>query len=370
MVFGSMRHAAQQIRQSAKSASTRRAAVSASASLAPRAAPAFVHARVNAAPIVSQPHHVQADPTGIVAGIAVVGALIGVGKMWWDASSSPSSAAQPLAFQEIPQQEIVLFFSELTAAVKDLFIEKAVRKYLKDNNHELTDDEFKQAILQQLYQMMEGIEQQIVANRQWSRQSLEFALEKFAQDPEILKLQEDLNSLMQTVFPAPEVVEVPEDLTADKTLAILREMVAGMEKAMADMLAHARSEGITDTLKAMEEFQYLYVEHVEQMTQAHMKANGISQQIFTAALQKYHTENEQFRQQVEQIYKQQAKAYVDSVLCWGNSVLTFNAAFSSVSRKWVFLWRRPNRGLMNEVHRARCIRALCAVEGASSKRAL
>ena len=77
-------------------------------------------------------------------------------------------------------------------------IENAVRKYLKDNNHELSDAEFQQAILSQLYQMMEGLEQQIVGKRRWSRQSLEFALEKHAQDEEILKLQEALNSLMQT----------------------------------------------------------------------------------------------------------------------------------------------------------------------------
>ncbi|KAG7380652.1 hypothetical protein PHYPSEUDO_006954 [Phytophthora pseudosyringae] len=324
MVFGSLRHATHQLRQSSRTAATRRAAASASTSFtrAPRGAPAFVQqARVNAAPL-AQPPHVQADPTGVVAGIAIVGALVGVGKMWWDASSSPSGQAEPLAFQEIPQAEVALFFTELSAAVRDLFkqlpeIENAVRKYLKDNNHELSDAEFKQAILSQLYQMMEGIEQQIVAKRQWSRQSLEFALEKYAQDAEILKLQEDLNTLMRSVFPAPEPVVVPDDLTADKTLAILKEMVAGMEKAMADMLAHARAEGITDVQKAMEEFQYLYMEHVEQMTQAAMKANGISQQVrmctavrvFTAALQKYHTESEQFRQQVEQIYAQQAKTF-------------------------------------------------------------
>ncbi|KAG7401925.1 hypothetical protein PHYBOEH_009505 [Phytophthora boehmeriae] len=314
MVFGPMRHAAQQLRSSSRSLAARRTAVSASTAMASTAhsTPAFVQAR-SCAP-VAQPQHLRADPTGIVAGVAVVGALIGVGKMWWDASSSSSQTADPHAFQEIPQAEVVLFFSELMAEVKNLFnqlpeIENAVRKYLKDNNHEMSEVEFKQAILQQLFQMMEGLEQQVVAKRQWSRESLEFALQKYAQDPEILKLQEDLNELMQTVFPKPEEVEVPEDLTADKTLAILKEMVASMEKAMKDMLAHARAEGITDARKAVEEFQGLYVEHVEQMTQAQMKANGISQQVFTAALQKYHAESEQFRQQVEQIYAAQAKVF-------------------------------------------------------------
>ncbi|KAF1789267.1 hypothetical protein GQ600_1283 [Phytophthora cactorum] len=333
MVFGSMRHAVQHLRQSARTAPARRAAVSASFASAPRAL--VEQTRVNAAPFVAQPQHVKADPTGIVAGIAIVGALIGVGKMWWDASSS--SAAEPLAFQEIPQAEIALFFTELTASIQDLFkqlpeIENAVHKYLKDNNQELSDAEFNQAIQSQLYQMMEGIEQQIVAKRQWSRQSLEFALEKYAQDAEILKLQEDLNTIMRSVFPAPEPVEIPEDLTADKTLAILKEMVAGWRRPW-HMLAHARAEGITDVQKAMEEFQYLYMEHVEQMTQAQMKTHGISQQVLNCrqvelydgyltycvincsitdsfgALQKYHGESEQFRQQVEQIYAHQAKAF-------------------------------------------------------------
>lgn len=121
MVFGSMR---QQLRQSVKTVANRRAAASASASFAsaPRAAPAFVQARTNAAFFTAQPQHLQADPTGVVAGIAIVGALIGVGKMWWDASSSPSGATEPPAFQEIPQAEIVLFFAELTDAVTELLV--------------------------------------------------------------------------------------------------------------------------------------------------------------------------------------------------------------------------------------------------------
>ncbi|RMX62604.1 hypothetical protein KXD40_002110 [Peronospora effusa] len=330
MVFGSMRHAVQHLRQSAKFAATRRSTASTSASCVNTShlSSAFVQTRVSATPVAIQPQHVKADPTGVVAGIAIVGALIGVGKMWWDSSHSLSEETEVVAFQEIPQAEIALFFTDLTAAVNDLFsqlpeIENAVRKYLKENNHELSDAEFQQSILSQLYQMMEELEKQIVGKRRWSRQSLEFALEKYAQDEEILKLQEALNNLMQTccgrrkltssldasVFPAPIPVEIPEDLTADKTLAILKEMVAGMEKAMSDMLAHARTEGINDVREAMEEFQNLYMEHVEQATQKQMNAHGISQEVFAAALQKYNTEDEQFRQQVEQIYTQQAKAF-------------------------------------------------------------
>ncbi|CAH0515315.1 unnamed protein product [Peronospora belbahrii] len=311
-----MRNAAQQLRRSHKYVTARRTTSSTSTSSfdISHTTPAFVQPRANSTLDAIHPQHVKADATGVVVGIAIAGALISVGKMWWDGSVLSSEDTELVALKEIPQAEIVVFFTELTAAVKDLFsqlpeIEDAVRKYVKDNNHELSDAEIQQAVLSQLYQMMEGIEQQIAGKRKWSRQSLEFALEKYAEDAAILKLQDDLNNLMQTVFPAPKLVEIPENLTADKTLAILKEMVAGMEKAMLDMLAHAREEGINDIRKAMEDFQYLYMEHVEQATKAQMKAHGISQEIFTAALQKYHTENEQFRQQVEQIYTKQAKAF-------------------------------------------------------------
>lgn len=64
------------------------------------------------------------------------------------------------------------------------------------------------------------------------------------------------------MFPAPEAVEIPEHMTAEKTLAILTSLVKGMELAMQETLKHAASEGITDAAKAMEEFQSLYV-HVD-----------------------------------------------------------------------------------------------------------
>lgn len=69
---------------------------------------------------------------------------------------------------------------------------------MANNNIELGDAEFQQAMLQQLFQMMEALEQQVVGKRGWSRESLEHALEKFAEDPEIVRLQQELNALMQT----------------------------------------------------------------------------------------------------------------------------------------------------------------------------
>ncbi|CAI5711531.1 unnamed protein product [Hyaloperonospora brassicae] len=319
MVLQFVRRSVQQLfSHSATCAASHRTTVSAAStcvsSTASSVAPASAYAAGRARP---QPQHIKADPTGVVAGVvagvAIVGAFVGVGKMWWDASSL-RGASEPEAVQTISQKELGLFLEELTAAVKELFnkvpvLEDALRAYMKENGHELSDAEFKQAVLSQLYQMMEAIETQVIEKRKWNPASLESALEMFAQDAEVLRLQGELNKLMQTVFPASTPVEVPEDLTPDRTLVILKVMVAGMEKAMSDMLAHARAEGISDVVGAMEAFQHLYMEHVEQMTQAQMKLHGISQEVFTAALQKHHTENEQFREQVEQIYAQQAKAF-------------------------------------------------------------
>lgn len=72
------------------------------------------------------PEHRAGDVTGIVAGVAIVGAIVGVGKMWWDASSSPAGGKKyPVAFEEIPQHEVAKFFKELIANVQSLFVRRS-----------------------------------------------------------------------------------------------------------------------------------------------------------------------------------------------------------------------------------------------------
>lgn len=68
------------------------------------------------------PEHYANDVTGIVAGVAIIGAVVGVGKMWWDASSVSSAKKYPVAFEEIPQQDVATFFQELIANVHVLFV--------------------------------------------------------------------------------------------------------------------------------------------------------------------------------------------------------------------------------------------------------
>lgn len=140
----------------------------------------------------SLPKHRTGDVSGIVAGVAIVGAIVGVGKMWWDASSSPAAGGRaPAAFQDLSQAEVAGFFRELLAQVQQLFvrtrwlalasarvcmqvtshvydeqkqipeIENAMRSYMKSNGMELDDAQFKQALMQQLFQMMEALEQEV-----------------------------------------------------------------------------------------------------------------------------------------------------------------------------------------------------------------
>lgn len=111
------------------------------------------------------------------------------------------------------------------------------------------------------------------------------------------------------MFPAPAPVEIPDHMTAELTLEIFSSLVNGMETALRDMLAHAKTEGITDAKQAMEEFQHLYLEHVEQLSNALMKTHGVTQEVFTAALQKAVEENDEFRKKVEAIYAKQAKTF-------------------------------------------------------------
>ncbi|DBA02487.1 TPA: hypothetical protein N0F65_010959, partial [Lagenidium giganteum] len=279
---------------------------------------AVTAARSTSVPPAPRPVHVQADVTGVLAGVALVGALVGVGKMWWDASAAPAkkypATPKPApAVVDIPREDIAKFFTDLIASIRMVFehipqLEEELRAELKKQNITLTEEEFKQALLEQLYQVMNQIEVQIVGSRGWAPQSMEAAFAKFAEDAEIQQLQEELRQLMTSVFPS-QSVEIPDHLTEDKAVEILRQLVEGMEIAMRETIEHARGEGITDPAKALEEFQSLYLEQVEAFTAKHLQAHGITNQIFTAALQKYHAESETFKKKVEQIYAKQAESF-------------------------------------------------------------
>ncbi|GLD91563.1 hypothetical protein PINS_up000096 [Pythium insidiosum] len=265
-----------------------------------------------AAPVVTRPVHHTSDVTGVLVGVAAVGALVGVVKMWWDASAAPAGRGSTASrLQPIARDDLAQFFEELKASVQELFsqlpqIDEQFRKHLKSQNIEVGEEEYKQALQQQLFEVLQNIEQQVVGARGWSSDSFAHALELYGEDEVIARLQKELGELMQSVFPAPEL---PEHLTPEKVLVILEALVVGMEKAMRSMLDHARNEGITDPTKALEEFQQIYLDQVQQLTFEEMKKHDIPADLFNIALQKFHGENPEFRRKVEALYAQQAAAF-------------------------------------------------------------
>jgi hypothetical protein len=135
-------------------------------------------------------------------------------------------------------------------------LDEQFRQHLKSQNVELSEEEYKQTLLQQLLSILQNIEQQVVGARGWDREAFQHALERFADDEEIANLQKELQVIMHSVFPPPEI---PSHLTPEKALEMLAILTKGMEQAMTEMLKHARAEGITDPAKAMEEFQQMCV---------------------------------------------------------------------------------------------------------------
>lgn len=125
MVLGAItRRATQQsaLRFNARSANTAVAALEAQAASRGASSLAATTASRQLQQTFATPAHYANDVTGIVAGVAIVGAVVGVGKMWWDASSASSNKKYPVAFEEIPQQDVAKFFKELIANVHELFV--------------------------------------------------------------------------------------------------------------------------------------------------------------------------------------------------------------------------------------------------------
>ncbi|RHY50265.1 hypothetical protein DYB30_000367 [Aphanomyces astaci] len=108
-----------------------------------------------------EPAHVRGDVTVVAIAVAAVLGAAGVGKIWWDASSSQTG---------VTKDNLASYFNELADIVDELVVSVA--------------------------------------------------------------------------FPLGETVEVPEDLTADRTLEIMTLVLDGVSRAMEEALAEAKQAGM------------------------------------------------------------------------------------------------------------------------------
>lgn len=123
MVFGSAaRQSARVFSSGARRQSAALAASAASASAPARASAIQTWSSASSSAAFATPQHYTNDVTAVLAGVAVVGAVVGVGKMWWDASSSGVAGVSA----EITREDTARFFAELTAEVQNLFVRIAI----------------------------------------------------------------------------------------------------------------------------------------------------------------------------------------------------------------------------------------------------
>ncbi|RQM22489.1 hypothetical protein B5M09_006528 [Aphanomyces astaci] len=119
-----------------------------------------------------EPAHVRGDVTVVAIAVAAVLGAAGVGKIWWDASSSQTG---------VTKDNLASYFNELADIVDELVVSVALLHIFRA----FTD-----------------------------------------------------------TAPLGETVEVPEDLTADRTLEIMTLVLDGVSRAMEEALAEAKQAGM------------------------------------------------------------------------------------------------------------------------------
>lgn len=122
MVFGSAMRQSARVFSSARRQSAAVAASAVSATAPVRASTIQTWPSSSSCAAFVTPQHYANDATAVLAGVAVVGAVVGVGKMWWDASSSGATGSGA----EITREDTARFFAELTAEVQNLVVRLAI----------------------------------------------------------------------------------------------------------------------------------------------------------------------------------------------------------------------------------------------------
>lgn len=248
----------------------------------------------------------RSDALGVVAAVAAIGAVIGVGKMWLDAS-----------LDEIPKsQELVEFFGHVNLAASDIIPalrdlkDKWVTEHASAGALDPAEVENMHAQLAAEWnQAMEQVQGQLLDHYGWTVESLQQSLA--IHTPLDAALQHQLMQFQENLIAASNVfrveVEVPEDLTSEVVLAIVAEITTSLNEILEQILAQD-SETSRNLDDMVESWQPQYIEKTQEILAEH----DVSQEQLQAAIEKY-VDDPEFVQELEKLNQDQQQMYVSVI---------------------------------------------------------
>ncbi|KAF0718581.1 hypothetical protein AaE_010617 [Aphanomyces astaci] len=259
-----------------------------------------------------EPAHVRGDVTVVAIAVAAVLGAAGVGKIWWDASSSQTG---------VTKDNLASYFNELADIVDELVVSsqmpqvtQAVMEQARSTGQKITEDQVKAMLVERLGQAVQMADQDLARKYHFDQESIEKAMVELQHEPKVQAAIQRLQSVIEN-SPLGETVEVPEDLTADRTLEIMTLVLDGVSRAMEEALAEAKQAGMKNVNLEGHLWQEKYMEKTYAYTAKIHEQYFVTEPILNAAVAKYSQENPAFQAQLQALLEKHQVKYVHVPSC-------------------------------------------------------
>ncbi|CAK4656759.1 hypothetical protein LEN26_000904 [Aphanomyces euteiches] len=279
-------------------------ALASSAPVAPRS---FSKARM--APLMQPqvavaPAHVKGDITTIAIAVAAVLGVAGVGKIWWDASSAANAT--------ITKESLASYFNELADIVEELVsqmpqLTEQVMQQARATGQDVSEAQVKAILSDRLGQAVQMADRDLAQKYKFSQESIEVAMLELQDTPEVQVAIFRLQTIIQN-SPLGETVELPEDLTADRTLDILAQVLESLGRAMKEAIDDAKKAGMKDVTAEAHMWQENYMKKTTAYTEEVHTQYGVSEPVLNAAVSKY-SQDPNFQAQLQALLEKHQKNF-------------------------------------------------------------
>ena len=242
----------------------------------------------------------ESSMLGIAAAVGAVGFALGLGKLYWDASSS-----------YVPVEDMRHLLVGMINAVTQITLElqRAKAEALEkdpDADKEALNKEMQQKFYFNVSRLEEQIMQSMGVTADGFNESLKFHLEN---DTELQQLMGQLQATMQQSMAAlvSPPVKVPVTLTCKKLLGILQELSDMTMVVLKETLDELKSQGVSN-YQEPNVWSPIYQKRTDARVGEILKTHELNQEVLLAAMLKYE-KNPDFVKHMEEMQQAQKKEF-------------------------------------------------------------
>ncbi|OQR82688.1 hypothetical protein ACHHYP_15635 [Achlya hypogyna] len=231
---------------------------------------------------VPKPAHVKGDLATVAIGIAAGLAVLGVGKIWMDASATG----------DVSKENLVNYFLELAHNIEHLVgqlpqLAEQVIHHATASGQQISEEQVHQVLVERLGQAVQMADQELSKKYRFSAEGIEKAMAAYQHDADVVAAIQRLEQVIQNSPLAQVNVTIPEDLTPEKAIDIMAQVLNAIGRAIEEAINEAKAKGMKDVNLEKELWQEAYLRKTQQYTEEIHREVGIDEAIMNAAINQF-----------------------------------------------------------------------------------